>query len=363
MNWDYFIVDKKFKIRKFPVTKGTVKIRDITDINSYFRTEMKNYGKTIEESKKIFTEYYTEMVEVEVEPFDEYFDRNVKKFLGELYGLKGKYSFVQELFYWDDNEYWSEERSIETWDRLDTYNLEFSADSKTLIKMEKLGLIEIKSSSDKSNLIKYIESDTTVGELDTIAFENNLSITGKKNDKINQLIDALKKEQIKHTSIEMFRRGKNFQTWFNALQISYIDELEFAVSTFNYPEYYLLELWREAALVNGEFPLIEIKIKERQKIYFDIIEKNKQRQKDIVIPSTETFEIDGVNISITTTLETDKEEVEKKVTPQKNNKNYYYANKRKQKRIEVQKKQVKNKRNSSFLIIAIILIILFLLFT
>lgn len=363
MNWDYFIVDGKFKIRKFPVTKGTVKIQDITDIDSAFRTEMKNYGKTIEESKEIFTEYYSGVVEVEVELFDEYFDRNIKNFLGDLKGLKGKYSFIMELFYWDDNEYWGEERSLETWDWLYESDQEFCPNRKTLSKMENLEIIEIKASSEKSHLLKYIESNAAVDKLNNIAMENSVSISGKKAEKINQLIDALEKGLIKHTTINMFRPGKNFKAWHDTLQLKYIDELEFAVSTFDYPEYFLVLIWEESVLLS-EFPLIEKTIKERQKKIFDVIAQNEERSKNINIPkqSNDEFEIDGINITITTSIDTDANEIEKKASSPKNNIGRYYLNKRKQKKAEAQEKQLLNER-ISLLLVAIVMIVLFLVFT
>ncbi len=357
MDWTYFIVDGKFKIRKFPRPKQTVKIQDITEIESFFRTEMKHYGKTIEEAKEIYTDYYTDMCEVEVEIFHEYFDRNPKKFLEELNGLKGKYAFIEVLYYWADDTYWSAERSIEMWNILYKSSQKFSPDAKTLNMLEKLKLIERKSSSKKSDLIEYIESDAIVGELNNIADENNITVSGKKEDKIKQLIEALQKGLIKYTTIDVYRPGKNFQAWLNELQIKYIDEIEYALSTFDYPEFYIIEVWREAVLVNNEFPLIETTIKKRQQKYFELIAKAEERLENIPKQSTEEFEVGGINITITTTIDTDNE-IEKKVLSSKKDTDIYYLNKIRKKKAEVQKEQVQ-KNLALFVIILIVLITVF----
>jgi hypothetical protein len=363
MDWNYFIVDGIFKIRKLPKPKKTVKIEDITDIDSDYRTELKRYGKDIEGAKKNYLDYYKDILMVEVEPFDEYFDRNKKRFLKELNGLKGKYGFIEELYYWTDDTYNDIKRNIESWDRFDCYDENFCPDEKTLIKMEKLDIIERKKSSEKTDLYEYIKSNATVSELNNIAINNNITVRGKKAEKINQLIEALENGLIIHTEINMYRPGKNFQSWFNQLQINYIDEIEYALSTFDYPEFYIMEVWREAVLVNNEFPLIETTIKERQKRFFDIIAQDKERLKNTNIQkqSTNELKIGGIDITITTSIDTGDDKFKKKASSPKKTDNYYLNEVRKKKAKEKKKIKEKEKKTQEYLAFVGIIIILVIL--
>ncbi len=363
MNWNYFIVDEIFKIRRLPRPKKTVKIEDITDIDSDYRTELKSYGKDIEGAKKNYLDYYGDIFMVEVELFNEYFDRNQKKFLKELNGLKGKYGFIEELYYWTDDTYNDIKRNTESWDRFDCYDENFCPDEKTLIKMEKLDIIERKKSSEKTDLNAYIKSNATVSELNNIAINNNITVSGKKAEKINQLIEALQNGLIIHTAINMYRPGKNFQPWLNQLQINYIDEIEYALSTFDYPEFYIMEVWREADLVNNEFPLIETTIRERQKRIFDIIAQDEERLKNINIPkqSTDEFEIDGINITITTSIDAGDDEFEKKASSPKEKTDNDYLNEARRKKAKVQEKKTQEYL-ALFGIILIVLVVLDFIF-
>lgn len=360
MNWDYFIVDGQFKIRKLPRPKQTVKIEDLTDIDSDYRTELKSYGKDIEGAKKNYLDYYGDILMVEVELFNEYFNRNPKKFLKELNGLKGKYSFIEELYYWTDDTYNDIKRNTESWDRFDCYDENFCPDEKTLIKMEKLDIIERKKSSEKTDLNAYIKSNTTVSELNNIAINNNITVSGKKAEKINQLIEALQNGLITHTTINMYRPGKNFQPWLNQLQINYIDEIEYALSTFDYPEFYIMEVWREADLANNEFPLIETTIRERQKRFFDVIAQDEERLKNIDIPkqSTENFKVDDINITVTTTINSNDDKIEKKVLSSGKKLDHNYMNEIQQKRT---KEKEKSKERIALIIIAIAVVVFLLI--
>ena len=300
MNWNYFIIDGNFKVKKLPTPKRTVKIKDVSELDYILKSEIKTYAKTIDEAKKIYTDYFTDMMyEVDVEKFYEYADRNLNKFFGELNGLKGKYGFIEEMFYWSDNTYWGSDRNIDMWDILYESNQEFCPNKKTLLQMEKLEIIERKKSTEPSDLISYLKSYATVPYLNNIAFENNLTLSGKKADKINQLIDGIEKGLVSHLTVDMYRPNINFERWLNNLQIKYIDEIELALATFDYPKLYIAEVWGEVIFVNDEFPVIKTTVKERHKKYFDLLFKVEAESKVKKKQASNELNELGVNVTIT----------------------------------------------------------------
>jgi putative NADH-flavin reductase len=91
MGWDYFIENGTFKAKRLPATRGTVKIKDITDLYELrdYLKETNSVAEAIRAYMNCFDSQY--MYEVEVETFDEYLDRNPNKFLGGAGKLKGKF--------------------------------------------------------------------------------------------------------------------------------------------------------------------------------------------------------------------------------------------------------------------------------
>lgn len=272
MDFNYFVTDGVMRFKRLPSPKATVKIKDYTDLET-LRDLIK--GADTEYKIKQYHEYFSYLgaYEVDVESFSEYFDRNPKKFLEKLNGLKGYYDLIEELLYWADDYYWEEPRDITKWEILFSENKEYttprSQEDKLFMKLEKFDIIEMKKSSEKSDLIKYIQSGITVAELKIIATNNNIVISGKKDDKINQLVQAIENALVNELSVVMYRPGKGFKKWFDELQIKYVNEVEYAISTFDYPEFYTATIWDEALNVNNEFSVILDTINTRHKVFCD----------------------------------------------------------------------------------------------
>jgi len=72
---EYFIEDGKFKVRRFPSSKSPVKIKDCTDLQD-IRSELRGLS-SIEECIEAYEFYFNdqEWYEVEVETFEELFER------------------------------------------------------------------------------------------------------------------------------------------------------------------------------------------------------------------------------------------------------------------------------------------------
>lgn len=298
MDFNYFVTDGVMKFKRLPSPKGSVKIKDYTDL-SILRDLIKdsNTEYKIREYYDFFS--FIGSYEVEVEDFSDYISRNPKKFLGKLHELKNNYMLVEELFYWADDYYWNEPRDITQWMILCRQDKQQSQEEKLLIKLEKYNIIEMKTSSEKSDLINYIKSGITVYELDKIAL-NNITVNGKKDDKINQLIEAVEKDLIDTLSIVMYRPGKGFQKWFDDLQVKYVDEIEYAISTFDYPELYVASIWDEVLHINNEFTVIVDTINSRHKQFCDeAVSKAKNiAKKHYELPLDASLKDIGIDINI-----------------------------------------------------------------
>ena len=308
MDWNYFAVDGRYKFKRLPKPPSTISIKDISEspFESHETREMKEMSNSLSEYNNLWKErykdWYVSLYEIEVEEFGEYFDRNLNKFLGNLKIFKGYYYIIEELFFWWYFDGYSDgiKGSIGhrktwklSWIQKDT---DFTDEDKIFQKFIDLNFVEISTTTDEVFLQKYITEDAKVKDLNTLAKENNITLKGKKDEKITLLLDALQKGLIINTSFNVYRPTITFDKWINGLQSDYIDRIEEALKTFNYPDLYIANVWSEAININGaeDFPLIKSLIEIRQKKYINILnevdaqekketEDREQRIKDDII--------------------------------------------------------------------------------
>lgn len=275
--------------------------------------EMKREAKDIDTFNKWCIEDYILMFKdggylVDVETFWEYCDRNPYKFLGKLNILKGNIDLVEDLYYWwiiDEN---GNGTAISPDEKKDWKILWLSKsvkdkseylDEKILLKFIELGFIEVESTSKKKYLIEYITKHTKVTDLNNIAKKENIVIKGKKQDKILTLIEAVKSNLMKNTLIDIYKPTDRFDKWMNELQIKYVELIEEALKTFDYPDIYIASVWEVVCnSTKGDLPLIESIVKMRQKKYFDLIstvKRNNKAETKRLVSSGEHLTINCIN--------------------------------------------------------------------
>jgi len=313
VNFNYFMKDGRLKWKRFPKPKRTINIIDVSDSPHDPDTlrDYKKYSKNIDEYNKLwksdYIDFFQNGYDVEVEEFGDYFDRNINKFLGKLKIFKGYYSLVSELFYWyifnekDFKQVVGVKCSLEerkrwkvSWINSIVKNNEISDDDKIFLKFIELNFIEVKTSSEKEYLHEFIEEDATVNELNIIASQNNILLKGKKDEKKIILLEALENNLITNTTIDIFRPTEIFDKWIEDLQIKYIEIIEQALETFDYPEMYKAAVWGEVVRIHGEedYPFLVSEIEKRPGKSIALFKELKKKYEESKIKRKEEVEKD-----------------------------------------------------------------------
>ena len=313
VDFNYFMKDGRLKWKRFPKPKRTVNIIDVSDSphDSDILRDYRKYSENLDEYNKLwksdYIDFFQSGYDVEVEEFRDYFDRNINKFLGKLKIFKGNYILVDELFYWYifNEEDFGQKVGVKcspeerkrwkvSWINNTIINNEISDEDKIFLKFIELNFIEVKTSSEKEYLHEFIEEDAKVNELNNIALQNNIILKGKKDEKIIILLEALENNLITNTTIDIFRPTEIFDKWIEELQIKYIETIEQALETFDYPEMYKAAVWQEVVRIHGEedYPFLVSEIEKRPGKSIALFKELKKQYEESKIKRKEEIEKD-----------------------------------------------------------------------
>jgi hypothetical protein len=293
MNWDYFIENGTFKAKRLPATKGTVKIKDSTDLYDLqdYLKEVNSIEEAIEAYEHCFDDHY--MYEVEVETFEEYFDRNQNKFLGEVGKLKGKFSLIEEL------KEWNEEEQEYGWIFVD----------ETLGKqLNKFNLAEVKNNIDEKDWIEFLTSKYHIQDMKAIGDKHSIPTKGNKEKIAKTLLNAIQAGLIEHDSPFLIRPGNKLEQWFGQLQVKFASVVDSALSSFDYPSPYISAVWDMVLTDNSEHGVLVSTIREKYGKYLpkeEPISSSKTRNK---------INFDDLSITITTEYSNSKKKSQPQTT-------------------------------------------------
>jgi hypothetical protein len=230
----------------------------VTDL-SELQEDLHEFGHAPDSGKETYLFRFSdpEAYEIEYECFEEVAQRNPKRFLGDLAGLKKEFSFVGVLVRWE-----AKFESVEHWESTLDYPI-LHKNRSLAGKLVEKGLVEVEFGSDRMEVGEYL-SDKTVAELKEIAKRHSVKVSGKKADIMATLSDALKAhDAFIDAEVEQFRPGPEFQAWVDALQVKYVDMVESSLATFEYPENYLRCVWHWLVLDHIGYPMVLQTIRER----------------------------------------------------------------------------------------------------
>lgn len=239
MDYQYFIEDGSFKLKRLPPSpKGvTVKYKDITNfvgdpIRDYLR-ECRSIDEKIDVYEDQF--YLNDLYEVDVEDFESVFCRNPNKFLEEAGFLKKQYGIVDELIF----DFYEDEREF-----ADEYERGWTIIDKIPPAFKKMGIFQIKEKFTDEDWHYYFSENLTIKQIKDVAQENNLKLKHTDKDGLaNQMVEYMRQGELSLASPLVISPGPNFISWWQGIQLKYIDELEKELMHFDYPDTFKGAIW------------------------------------------------------------------------------------------------------------------------
>ena len=263
MDWDFFKAENgKFRAKRLPSPqKSTVKFKDVTDL-ACFREDLREadtFTEAIKEYKNHFDSFYS--YEVELETFDEVFDKNRNKFLGKLGFLKNESSPFHELLDFENDE--------ADW---------ILVDNKTGSALLKAGIVDRKEELNQENWVNFLSRKYRVPDLADLT-KGVLKLTGKKAEKVEQLYQAIMNGAFQHPEPIGIRPNAAFGIWLASLQEKYVNELESALGQFPYPLPFTAAVWDLAISDNADWDVIGKTIRIRHEDALKHIENERAGSK------------------------------------------------------------------------------------
>jgi len=254
VNWEYFIDNGLFKAKRLPATSGAVKIKDVTDLDD-LRAYLKE-ADSVEESIKAYEHCFDDpcMYDIEVETFEEYFNRNPNKFLGDVGKLKGKLGFIEELREWDEED--------------QEYGWIF-IDDVLGKQLDRYGIVEIKKDIGEDDWIEFLENKYKVKDMKSLGERFSIPLKGNKANMIKIFYDAIESGLVKHDKPCAIRPGGNIEKWFGEVQVKFVSEVEFSLSKFDYPKAYTSAVWDMVVSDNSEYDLLVNQINNKYGSYLN----------------------------------------------------------------------------------------------
>ncbi|GJL65155.1 MAG: hypothetical protein NPIRA05_01260 [Nitrospirales bacterium] len=252
MDWNYFVENDKFRPRRLPPTKHSVRIKDTTDMSSlrdYIDNSM-SVEQAIHVYKACFDDSY--MYEIELESFEECINRNGNRFLGDLGKLKGNIDLLLRLLNWDDE--FDENEWLYVGELLGK-------------QMAKHGIVKSKGTCDDDDWIEFLKSQHTAIELIALGEKHSLSLKGSKTKLAKVLLSAIQDGIIRHDKPYGIRPGKHLNEWFQALQQKYVNEIKSEMEAFPYPFHYIATVWNEVIIENSEYETLTTSVRSNHSTY------------------------------------------------------------------------------------------------
>lgn len=248
MNWDYFLSDGSFKAKRLPKSTKGVRIKDNTDLfdlRDYLR-DAEGFRESIKAYQFCFNEPFC--YDVEVDTFYDHFQKNPKNFLGDASKLKGKYEIIDQFIYWE------EDHNDGEWIFL---NVDITR------QLEKLGVVETKEDINEDDWVEYLKYKYRVQDIKDIAKKYSIVLTGNKDRMARGLLEYIKGGHIAHEAPIPIKPGNGFNDWFLNLQKKFVDEVELALSSFEYPKVYVEAVWDMVESDNSQYGLISELAREK----------------------------------------------------------------------------------------------------
>ncbi len=242
MDWDYFIDDGRFKAKRLPFSSKRIKAKDCTGLSG-IRDCLKDtttISESIEAYKHCFDRYSA--YEVEIETFDELFNRNPDGFLGNLTKFKSNYYIIENIFEWFDSEKEYEWYFIET---------------SLANQLKNEDLITIKENIDENDWVEYLTKKYNLKEMNKICEDYSLKIHRTKNKSAKTQIEAINTGLLKLKNPCPIRPNENLTKWHENLQMKFIHIIESVLSEFDYPEMFISAVWNDVLGNNPYYELIE----------------------------------------------------------------------------------------------------------
>lgn len=226
MDWDFFKEGTRYRLKRLPPPKGTVKIKDCTDISGF--RECFESTECVDSFADTYLHYFDfpEQYEVEVESFESYFSRNPNKFLGALSRLKDNYDLIYDLRNWF--EYPPE------------YGWMFLEDS-ALCKQLLMGeIVEIKEKITDQDWIEYLRQKYNLDEFKALGKKYDIPLKGNKLLQASTLTKAIQSKLIPHKPPILIKPGNALDLWFGTIQLKYVVEIINALPISIYPVQFII---------------------------------------------------------------------------------------------------------------------------
>ncbi|MDR9767659.1 hypothetical protein RJP56_16480 [Shewanella baltica] len=258
MDYSYFLNEAgKYTAKRLPSPKGAaIKLKDVTDMTG-LRYDLIDYKPQTESQ---FSDVYhnnfdsVHSYEIEIEQFSDIVERNPKALLGKEQYLA---PYLDTLLYTYDQD-----------ELVDDYEWkEVTTDfAKVLVKADLATQKNQVDNDDWFNAFNRYKKP----ELQAMAKPLGIKVSQTKDELINELV----KHQVKHNDLIpppcLILFKSELKDFISNIQHKYIDLIDSALATFDYPRVFEATVWYEVSEFNDDFVIIYELSKERLSLFNDI---------------------------------------------------------------------------------------------
>ncbi len=239
MDFAYFLDDaRNFRARRLPSPKqSAIRFKDVSDLYE-LREEIRDSSNPNERQfqqlyNHVFDSYYA--FDVEVEEFDDAVQANRQKLLGKYSWLKKHWDILYSLF--DDDDSFAQSSLSEEWHSLDEQQATAFIKAEFVEQKDPLTL----EYTDWSNHLH----DLLLADLKDLAKPRKIKLSQKKADLVRCLVNYEEENPGSLVKPTFFRPTLLLSQTIQAIQTSYVDAIETALTSFDYPKPFKIAIWLE----------------------------------------------------------------------------------------------------------------------
>ncbi|MEE1981383.1 hypothetical protein [Shewanella xiamenensis] len=288
MDCSYFLSDAgKYTAKRLPTPKGIgIKLKDVTDMSG-LRYDLIDYKpQTESQFLDVYNHYFDSIhaYDVEIESFDEVLERSPKL----LVDAKELAAYCAELF-----RIYDQDELVEDYEWLTVSN-DFA---RVLVKSN---LATLKDRLEHSDWVSAF-SRYNKSELQAMAKPLGIKVSQTKDALVTELV----KHQLTHNDLIeapcLILLKPEIRVFFEGIQRKYIELVERALASFDYPRAFQATVWGEVSSFNEHWAIIYELAKERLADFSDIegaVEIDKPLVKNSISPSPAAKPLEPLSFTV-----------------------------------------------------------------